>query len=92
MTKTSEQTLEEFLGRSPTRMEELYTEALGYPVDLLKPVARKTKPQRLEIKKQKLVNKQLERIKKGRTRGAGQAVLIETLIISVIKSTSFKLK
>lgn len=54
-----------------SRLEELLSEALGYPVELGKPQRRLTKRQKLERKLAKLEPRQLDRIHRGRTRGAG---------------------
>lgn len=55
----------------PSRLEELMSEALGYPVELGKPQRRLTKRERLEKELARLEQRQLERIHRGRTRGAG---------------------
>jgi len=55
----------------PTRLEQLLSDALGYEVDLQKPKKRPTKRQRLMKKLTTLEQRQLDRISKGRTRGAG---------------------
>lgn len=54
-----------------TRLEALLSEALGYKVDLDIPQRKLTKRERLERELVRLQQRQLERINKGRTRGAG---------------------
>lgn len=55
----------------PSRLEELMSEALGYTVELGKPQRRLTNRERLEKELARLEQRQLERIHRGRTRGAG---------------------
>lgn len=54
-----------------TRIEQLLSDALGYEVDLRKLQKRPTKRKRLMKKLATLEQRQLDRITKGRTRGAG---------------------
>ena len=55
--------------REPTATEKLLSEALGYPVDLTP--KKSTKREILEDRIKNLQERQLQRINKGRTRGAG---------------------
>lgn len=53
------------------QLNQVISEALGYPVDLGKPQRRMTKKERLEKKIAALEQRYLDRVQKGRTRGAG---------------------
>ncbi len=54
-----------------SRLEHLMSEALGYPIRFDRAATQTTKKQRLERKLANLEQRQLDRISKGRTRGAG---------------------
>ncbi|MCG8609719.1 MAG: hypothetical protein MI864_04205 [Pseudomonadales bacterium] len=54
-----------------TRLEELLSEALGYKADIGMPNRKLTKRDQLERDLERLQKRQIDRINKGRTRGAG---------------------
>ncbi|EKO3607069.1 hypothetical protein M6C35_001977 [Vibrio metschnikovii] len=66
-----------------SRLERLLSEALGYDVDLTP--TRLTRRKRLENKLEKLEERLIARITKGRTKGAGLVALTVTSTIFHIK-------
>lgn len=54
-----------------SRAEHLLSDALGYEVDFQKDNKRPSKRQQLEHKVEKLEKRRIDRISRGRTRGAG---------------------